>query len=205
MIIEKKMIDKNRDKQLTGELGLDVGLTAHSKVDSAEYPTDSCLFVQPLESFGPSRDPKRLSSFDDNQRFNELRVTLRQLKLPDLITKKSPLVRIEACLRDNYGQVYDSIYQTISDKREEYKSSYESQIFQGAHEVNLSETFLIRIPTKSIDALKRLFILFFIETVDKQHKKVAKKKEGVDMTKVEFKPGYLAIVPLYDTHNESVI
>jgi len=81
--------------------------------------------------------------------------------------KKSPVVRIEVALRDNYGVVYDTVYRTISDGQYNFMQTYESLIHPlETMETRLSsEGFFVRIPTKSLDTLKKIYLLFMVQTL----------------------------------------
>ena len=79
--------------------------------------------------------------------------------------KKSPLIRIEIALRDNYGVVYDTIYKTINDNTYNFMQTYESLIYPMDPVVQMYENFFIRIPTKSLDTLKKIYLVFLIQTL----------------------------------------
>lgn len=46
----------------------------------------------------------------EKYRFNDFKVDFNKLALSDSTRGKSPVVRIEVALRDDYGVVYDTIY-----------------------------------------------------------------------------------------------
>jgi hypothetical protein len=70
-------------------------------------------------------------------------------------------MRIEVTLRDNFGMIYDTVYKTISDGVFNFTQTYESLIYPlEASEFNLSETFFVRIPTKSLETLKKIYLIF---------------------------------------------
>ena len=65
---------------------------------------------------------------------------------------------------------------------------------------------MLRIPTKSLESLKRLFLVFLIEIVPKSQRSGFKlNKEAIDITKLEFKGDYFVILPLYSLQSESII
>lgn len=53
----------------------------------------------------------------EKYRFNDLKIDFSNLVVNDLTLKKSPVIRIEVALRDNYGVVYDTVYKTITDEK----------------------------------------------------------------------------------------
>jgi len=65
---------------------------------------------------------------------------------------------------------------------------------------------MLRIPTKSLESLKRLFLVFMIEIVPKGKGGLKFGKDHqLDITKLEFKGDYFAVVPLYSSLTESII
>ena len=79
--------------------------------------------------------------------------------------KKSPVIRVEIALRDNYGVVYDTVYKTISDNTFNFMQTYESMIYPSELEIKMIENFFIRIPTKSLDTLKKIYLVFLVQTL----------------------------------------
>jgi hypothetical protein len=51
----------------------------------------------------------------EKYRFNDLKIDLNSISFNEQSVKKSPVVRVEIALRDNYGVVYDTVYKTITD------------------------------------------------------------------------------------------
>lgn len=51
----------------------------------------------------------------EKYRFNDLQIDLNSVVLTDNFLKKSPIMRVEVTLRDNFGMIYDTVYKTISD------------------------------------------------------------------------------------------
>jgi hypothetical protein len=49
----------------------------------------------------------------DKYRYNELKIDLCTLNVSEATQKKSPVIRVEVALRDNYGVVYDTVYRTV--------------------------------------------------------------------------------------------
>ena len=65
----------------------------------------------------------------EKNRYNDLKVDFRSLLVNELTLKKTPVVRIEVALRDNYGVVYDTVYKTISDEKHSFQQTYESFVY----------------------------------------------------------------------------
>jgi hypothetical protein len=108
----------------------------------------------------------------DSYRFNDLKIDLINLLVSEATQKKSCIIRVECVLRDNYGVVYDTIYRTIvTDNRNgfNYQSSYESMIYgnesNGRSVTFGNESFFVRIPTKSLDTLKKIYLLFMVQVL----------------------------------------
>ena len=51
----------------------------------------------------------------EKYRFNDLQLNLVNAAFSEAFAKKSPVIRIEVALRDNYGISYDTVYKTITD------------------------------------------------------------------------------------------
>ena len=51
----------------------------------------------------------------EKYRFNDLQIELNNALFTEGLAKKSPVIRIEVALRDNYGVTYDTVYKTMSD------------------------------------------------------------------------------------------
>lgn len=101
----------------------------------------------------------------EKYRFNDLKIDLNSAIMTEATLKKSPLIRIEIALRDNYGVVYDTIYKTINDNTYNFMQTYESLIYPMDPVVQMYENFFIRIPTKSLDTLKKIYLVFLIQTL----------------------------------------
>ena len=79
----------------------------------------------------------------------------------EALAKKSPVIRIEVALRDNYGISYDTVYKTITDSTFNFQQTYESLIYPlDPVEFGINEGFFVRIPTKSLDTLKKIYLIF---------------------------------------------
>jgi hypothetical protein len=90
-----------------------------------------------------------------------LQVELNNALLSDNFLKKSPIMRVEVTLRDNFGMIYDTVYKTISDGVFNFSQTYESLIYPlESTDFRLSENFFIRIPTKSLETLKKIYMIF---------------------------------------------
>jgi hypothetical protein len=101
----------------------------------------------------------------ERYRFNDIKIDLSKLNLNDAIIKKNQVVRLEVALRDDYGIVYDTFYKTFTDGKFSFKQTFESFV-RGidSNEIKLSgEGFFVRIPTKSIETLKRLYLIFMVQ------------------------------------------
>lgn len=97
----------------------------------------------------------------EKYRFNDIQIELNKAFLSDAFLKKSPIMRIEVTLRDNFGMIYDTVYKTISDGVFNFTQTYESLIYPlEASEFHLNETFFVRIPTKSLETLKKIYLIF---------------------------------------------
>jgi hypothetical protein len=57
----------------------------------------------------------------DEYRYNDMRIDLKCLTASDSLIKKSPFVRIEVTLRDNYGTVYDTFYLSRNEECMEFR------------------------------------------------------------------------------------
>lgn len=129
-------------------------------------------FDTQLLSTKDSETGSYLKSRVDKYRFNDLKIDLINLMVSEATQKKSPVVRIEVALRDNYGVVYDTVYRTIvSDNQNgfHFMQTYESSLYSTDlpdRDIRLgSEGFFIRIPTKSLDTLKKIYLLFMVQTL----------------------------------------
>lgn len=60
------------------------------------------------------KDYFRFYKSKEKYRFNDIKIDLNSLFIAEKI-KKSPVVRIQVALRDNFGVVYDTMYSTMSD------------------------------------------------------------------------------------------
>lgn len=85
--------------------------------------------------------------------------------LSESTLKKSPIIRVEVALRDNYGIVYDTIYKTMADNQFNFIQTYETLIYTTEQDVKMNESFYIRIPTKSLETLSKLYIVFLVQTL----------------------------------------
>ena len=122
--------------------------------------------------------------------FNELKISLKNILFDDRFQSKSKVFRIEVALRDSYGVVYDTFYRTIGDTNYRFHQTFESLIQPleyspltgNTSPVTLNETFYLRIPTKSIDNLKKINLVFMIQTLENINslldKKVIKMKRA---------------------------
>jgi len=59
---------------------------------------------------------EKLKARADSYRYNDLKIDLVNYLLSEPTLKKSPIIRVEVALRDNYGVVYDTVYRTIVNK-----------------------------------------------------------------------------------------
>lgn len=90
-----------------------------------------------------------------------MQIELNNALLSEAFLKKSPIMRVEVTLRDNYGMIYDTVYKTISDGVFNFTQTYESLVYPLEQtEFRMSETFFVRIPTKSLDTLKKIYLIF---------------------------------------------
>ena len=71
--------------------------------------------TQMLYSKGDADQINFLKMKVEKYRFNDLKIDLNNIFFHELTVKKSPVVRVEVALRDNYGVVYDTVYKTITD------------------------------------------------------------------------------------------
>ena len=101
----------------------------------------------------------------EKYRFNDLKIDLLGAQFTEQTTKRSPVVRVEVALRDNYGVVYDTVYKTISDNSYNFMQTFESTIHALEQEVRFGEGFFVRIPTKSLDTLKKVYLVFLVQTL----------------------------------------
>ena len=101
----------------------------------------------------------------EKYRFNDIKIDLNGAVLTELCNKKSPVYRIEIALRDNFGMVYDTIYKSMSDNQFEFTQTYESLIYNNSEEIQIHESLFVRIPTKSIDTLQKLYLIFMVQTL----------------------------------------
>lgn len=115
----------------------------------------------------------------EKQRYNELKIDLSSLNMSDITLKKTPVVRVEVALRDNYGVVYDTVYRTmVTDSSDglrcNFLQTFETCIYstEGTEkEIRFGgEGFFVRIPTRSLDTLKKIYLLFMVQTLVKDPK-----------------------------------
>jgi len=73
---------------------------------------------------------------------------------------------VEVTLRDNFGMIYDTVYKTISDGVFNFTQTYESLIYPlETPDFRMSESFFVRIPTKSLETLKKIYMIFQVQTL----------------------------------------
>ena len=99
----------------------------------------------------------------ERYRFNDIKIDLTQLKIEDSIFKKSPIIRLQVALRDKYGVCYDTFYHSMCDTNFEYSQTFESLIYENTEEITMQESFFVRIPTKSLETLKTLYLIFMVQ------------------------------------------
>ena len=81
--------------------------------------------------------------------------------MSEAFMKRTPIMRVEVTLRDNFGMIYDTVYKTIDDGAYNFTQTYESLIYPlDISEFRMSETFFSRIPSPYFDTLKRLYLIF---------------------------------------------
>ena len=78
--------------------------------------------------------------------------------------KKNQFFRIEVALRDEFGTIYNTIY-INSNTDLEFLESYETNINLCHSEVTIGEGFFIRIPTKQIETLRKLYAIFLVQVL----------------------------------------
>lgn len=103
----------------------------------------------------------------EKYRFNDLKLDFYTLQVTEQTLKKSPIIRFEVALKDNYGLVYETVYKTITDNQQQFHSTYESLIhpMESLDTRLTGEGFFVRIPTKSLDTLKKIYLLFMVQTL----------------------------------------
>jgi hypothetical protein len=102
------------------------------------------------------------------RQFNDFKIELSKLNLGESQKSKIPIMRIEVALRDDYGNVYDRFYQNMSKEgsggKFNFKRCYESLIYAiESNKIKLTgEIFFVSIPTKNLDTLKKLYLIFML-------------------------------------------
>ena len=81
------------------------------------------------------------------------------------------MFRIEVALRDSYGVVYDTFYRAIGEHNYRFHHTFESFIYPLEYStfqtlIPLCESFYVRIPTKSIDNLKKISLIILVQTLE---------------------------------------
>lgn len=136
----------------------------------------------------------------EKYRFNDLKIDLINLVLSEQAAKRSPVIRVEVALRDNYGLVYDTVYRSVDSYN--FLQTFESVIYPSETEVRLPEGFFVRIPTKSLETLKKIYLVFMVQslvyTKDAKGNKIKASNFHMDLEGLIFKTDYVAALPLYD-------
>lgn len=151
---------------------------------------------------------EKLKARADSYRYNDLKVDLVNYLISESTLKKSAIVRVEVALRDNYGVVYDTVYRTIvnKDNGQGFIQTYESALYPtdtDTKDIRFgSEGFFVRIPTKSLDTLKKIYLLFMVQVLinqkDSKGNKIKASNFHQDVDALYFKTEMVAVLPLYD-------
>ena len=101
--------------------------------------------------------------------FNEIKISLKSIFFDERFISKSKVFRIEVALRDTYGVVYDTFYKAIGEHNYRFLHTYESLIYpldfstlSAPPAVPIFESFYVRIPTKSIENLKKINLVILV-------------------------------------------
>lgn len=170
-LIDKRGFKKYKDVYLTNGFGISYQYKLEPKVKEELMQKANCTIVRRVnfdsQLLSSSRDlntTNYLKSKVEKYRFNDLKIDFMSLHVSEATLKKSPVVRIEVALRDNYGVVYDTIYKTISENSYKFIQTYESMLYPlDVTDSRLTgEGFFVRIPTKSLDTLKKIYLIFMV-------------------------------------------
>lgn len=73
----------------------------------------------------------------------------------------------------------------------------------------LSESFFVRIPTKSLETLKKVYMIFQVQTLvnlkDAKGNKYKQSNYQNDIENLQFRTEMVAVLPLYDSNEKSIL
>eukprot|EP00347_Sterkiella_histriomuscorum_P008264 403345746 len=213
-LIDKRGFKKYRDPNLAKYINLCYSYRMESKIDELQIQKSSSILVNRInfdqrDFSQKGKDQIRMYKSKDKYRFNDIKVDLKSIAFFDCNQKKSPIFRIQVALRDNYGVVYDTIYKSMCDNQFEFTQTYESLIYQNQDDIAMHESFFVRIPTKSLDTLKKLYLIFLVQTLvnnkDSKGGKIKSSNYTNELDRLQFKTEIFGVLPLYDGLNNSIL
>ncbi|CDW89623.1 dedicator of cytokinesis protein 2 [Stylonychia lemnae] len=203
-LIDKRAFKKYRDPNLAKLINLCYTYRMESKIDENALDRNGAMFINRINfdqrDFSQrGKDQVKIYKSKEKYRFNDIRIDLNNIAFFDCVSKKSPIYRIQIALRDNYGVVYDTIYKSMCDNKFEFTQTYESLIYPNQEDSQMHESFFVRIPTKSLETLKKLYLIFLVQTL------VTNKDSKGNKIKTKFKTDIFGVLPLYDGLKDCIL
>lgn len=120
-MIDKRLFKKQKDVVLSQVLNLSYIYKIEPKVKDEQIKKRNAIIVHRVNfdssMFLNKEDDKmnQMKQKVEKYRFNDLQLNLNNAAFTEAFAKKSPVIRIEVALRDNYGISYDTVYKTITE------------------------------------------------------------------------------------------